>query len=92
MAGEGVPVEKTVIYQFPDNFKFPQYYGQKNTVRAIKCWSVEEMRPWSACYDCPLQTGDDDGSWCSLTGDDGETGPDPMYECPFYRGQDTARW
>lgn len=87
-------MKKTVIYEFPDDFKFPEYYGQKNIekthVQKLTYHTVKTTYETSSCYDCPLRAYADDYCYCGLTGDDEDTPPEERHECPFFRGQETA--
>lgn len=81
-------MKKTITFNFPDNFPFPQYYGQENIIR-------EDLNPphiytFCACYawSCPFVGGNDEGGRCILTGDRDGTPKNERHECPFYRGQE----
>lgn len=68
-------MKKTVVFEFPDDFKFPEYYGQKNTTQEIIIAGsvdgahITETRPSCTCFDgCPFDSSIDDYSMCFLTG------------------------
>lgn len=78
---------KTVIFTFPDGFKFPKYYGEKNITkrRTTRMYSdidrkiIETYSDISrtSCESCPFNY---DSIACVLA-EDGTDGP---WECPFY--------
>lgn len=88
-------MKKTVVFEFPDDFQFPEYFGQKNTTReekdiGVHTGTVYNVRnvPTSTCFNCPFYISDDDGAWCMITG--GEEGHHA--KCPFYGGADTVNY
>lgn len=88
-------MKKTVIYEFSDDFKFPEYFGQKNIEKEFETKLIYnknriEKRKVSACDDCPIAAYVDDESYCGITGDSEYTKLEERHECPFYRGQETV--
>lgn len=97
--GEGSEEEmkKTVTFNFPDDFKFPEYYGQENVKYKI---SLTQTTPFyrSACDICPFEEimfdeiHDDYTHGCGLTGDTKYTIQANRRECPFFRGQENVEY
>lgn len=95
-------MKKTVLFEFPDDFKFPKFFGQKNTM-----W-VEERRlqttgelfsrreiPESTCQECPFNVtggGYGEESECFLTGDMEGEKEEKRHKCPFYGGANTVNY
>lgn len=93
-------MKKTVVFEFPDDFKFPEYFGQRvGQDSAVHPW----IRARSMCERCPFDSSVDDEPMCFLTGDC-EYGPSefdravgemvylPHPQCPFYNGADTVNY
>lgn len=79
-------MKKTVIFDFPDNFKFPKHFMQKNIRFEYKdAFGIERAVKSSACETCTFYAGGDEEPYCFLLGD--EEG-----ECPFYRGQKVVNY
>lgn len=70
-------MKKTVIFDFPDNFEFPEHF--------------EEMKP-CRCVKCPFYCNDNYGEECFLTGDNDGTPVYDRVKCPFYDGEDTVNF
>lgn len=88
-------MKKIVVFEFPDDFNFPEYFGQRNATRKEKDIGVHTGTVYSTknlmtstCFDCPFYTSDCDGAWCMITG--GEKGHHE--KCPFYGGADTVNY
>lgn len=83
-------MKRTVIFNFPDNFKFPEYYGQDNMLKTIEDCGIEYGAPWSACDECPLQT-DGYAAHCFLLGHK-NCNSYQKPKCPFYDGKETVNY
>lgn len=70
-------MKKSVVFDFPDDFMFPQYF------RAGTFGSP------SPCDECYFIAGDED-PYCFLTGDN-ERGK-RREKCPFCEGEDTVNY
>lgn len=97
-SGEGSEEEckmkKTVVFEFPDDFKFPKHFMQENIkkTRILKTeYNGERKVTWddSSCRECPLRvSASDEDFYCLLIGYYQEE----RRECPFYRGQEVEAY
>lgn len=89
-------MKKSVVFEFPDDFHFPEYFGQKNTTYeentlcglSGKVCEIVNI-PSSTCVECPFYVPVDEyGPFCMLTGGDDVS----KRPCPFYGGADTVNY
>ena len=95
-------MKRTVIFEFPDDFKFPEYFGQENMVEKIvrRCEITGEIMKtelWkkSTCFDCPFHIaggGYGEELQCYLTGDFEGQAEEKRHACPFCGGADTVNY
>lgn len=95
-------MKKTVIFDFPDDFKFPEYFGQKNTVRVekVRLETTGELfsrreTPESTCGECPFCVaggGYGEESECFLTGDMEDEKEEKRRKCPFHDGANAVNY
>lgn len=72
---------KTVNFEFPNDFQFPEFHRQKSATRSTWLRGVERYSP---CEECVLNYNHFD-IWerCTATGE-------TEAECPFYNGSNSA--
>lgn len=75
-------MDRAIIVKFPDGFKFPEYFGQKN-IQGDEWRSATFFA--SSCSCCPLCAGDDE-LYCLLTCDYEGIPKDKRHTCPFLEG------
>ena len=69
-------MKKTVVFEFPDDFQFPEHFEEINPAR---------------CRICPLHCNDEGRSeWCLLTGDNDGTPISDRVKCPFHDESDNV--
>lgn len=92
-------MKKTVIFEFPDDFKFPKHFGEKNTARVeeIHLKTTGELFsrleiPESYCNHCPFNVSEDGEAGCFLTGDVEFESRGSYKQCPFYGGAETVNY
>ena len=72
-------MERAVTVKFPDGFKFPEYFYQKN----LKGDEFERAKFFkSSCSFCPLNIGDEE-PYCAITGDVEHENELIRHKCPF---------
>lgn len=68
---------KKITIHFPDDFKFPQYYQEKNITKEYTFREEKRTYTRSSCDSCPF---DYDSIVCILREDE----TDGPWKCPFY--------
>lgn len=66
-------MKKTVVFEFPDGFDFPQCFEEEHPARCRECLMY--------CID------DDQTEWCFLTKDGDYTPKHERILCPFSKGE-----
>ena len=74
--------KKTIVLELPDDFKFPEKYGDYNCQKRVELINGENITErYSSCDKCIFEASNEEESWCGLN-------LESIFDdflCPFYK-------